>query len=371
MRTARPAPAVQPQRLKELLRRLVNIYSPSGKEEEIVSFLQEWLEGHGLLPVVQPVDDNRCNLVVIPPETDVRLVLVGHVDTVMAYDLDHLGCEDRGDFIIGLGTADMKGGCAAMIEAYVALLESGTSRPPVARALVVGEEEEGDGAKRLVKDYHFPWAIIGEPTSLKPCFSDYGYIEVQIVTRGKRMHASLANLGQNPIDAMLRLLLKISHYIEERRPEMVYNIRDLSSSRSGFAVPERCDAWLDIHLPPTAPLGEITLEIEEIMERERSENQGFSGSLRFTTIHTGYELPEKGSMFKALKSTFEKHSLPWEPQAFPSHSDANLLWAAGVKPILLGPGQLELAHAPDEAVSFQEVLLASRIYLDLLVSLSE
>jgi len=37
---------------------------------------------------------------------------------------------------------------------------------------------------------------------------------------------------------------------------------------------------------------------------------------------------------------------------------------------LLGPGQLEKAHAPDESVSFQQVTLAAELYRDLLMSLA-
>ncbi|PIU32475.1 MAG: peptidase M20, partial [Syntrophobacteraceae bacterium CG07_land_8_20_14_0_80_61_8] len=44
--------------------------------------------------------------------------------------------------------------------------------------MVVGEEEEGDGARRLVRDHHFPWAVIGEPTDLKIGLSHFGYLEV-------------------------------------------------------------------------------------------------------------------------------------------------------------------------------------------------
>ena len=69
----------------------------------------------------------------------------------------------------------------------------------MALALVVGEEEDGDGAVALGREFHFPWAIVGEPTNLQPCLSHYGYLEVQITTRGRRMHASLANKGQNPL----------------------------------------------------------------------------------------------------------------------------------------------------------------------------
>ena len=59
------------------------------------------------LPVIrQFVDDSRYNLVVMPPGIDVQLVLVGHLDTVVAYDLDNYGYQETGDQIRGLGTAD-------------------------------------------------------------------------------------------------------------------------------------------------------------------------------------------------------------------------------------------------------------------------
>lgn len=368
--TKRPV-GVHPPRLRQLLRRLLDIYSPSGKEEEILEYLYGHLRRQGLPVMEQEVDDNRYNLVVVPPETEISLVLIGHVDTVMAYDLENFGYDRQGDMVLGLGASDMKGGCAAMIEAYRTAWEKLEARLPVALALVVGEEEDGDGAVVLGREFHFPWALVGEPTNLQPCLSHYGYLEVQSTTSGKRMHASLANKNQNPVDAMLRFLLKITHYIESERPEMVYNLRDLSSSQAGFAVPDRCDAWLDVHLSPTAPVGEIILEMEDILSRERMETPGFNGTLRFATVHGGYSIPEKGWPVEILKQVYAKHSLTWKPEAFRSHSDANLLWEAGMKPILMGPGELARAHAPDEAVSFEQVRLAAELYFDLILALSK
>jgi acetylornithine deacetylase len=362
-------PEIQPQRLRQFLHRLIDIYSPSGKEREILTFLQGYLKRHGLPITRQPVDDHRYNLLVVPPDRDARLVLIGHLDTIGAHDLEHYGCEEDGDLILGLGAADMKGGCAAMVEAYLTLWEYGSSQLPVALALVVGEEEEGDGARELVKDFHFPWAIVGEPTDLKPCLSSYGYLELQICTTGKRKHPSLANLHRNPVEFMLRLILKITGYLERERPQFVYNIRDLFSSQVGFAVPDRCEAWLDVHVPPASPLGEITLELEEIFTKERKEEPGVDATLRFDTIDAGYELPEKGPVVEALKAAFAKHFLPWEPQAFRSHSDANQLWEAGVVPLLLGPGRLQEAHAPGESISFRQACLAAELYRDLLIYL--
>jgi acetylornithine deacetylase len=244
----------------------------------------------------------------------------------------------------------------------------GPPHAPVALALVSGEEEEGDGTSKLVREYHFPWAIIAEPSEMHPCFGHYGYLEIQITTTGKRIHASLANPGQNPVESMLRLLLRMSSFFADKRPELVYNIRDLSTSRSGFAVPERCDVWMDIHLPPKAQLGEIMMELEEIIISERQESPGFTGTHLFTNVHAGYELPEKGDFVEKLKLAYAEQRLPWEPQAFRSHSDANLLWAAGIKPIILGPGSLDKAHSPDESISFEQVLTASKVYHSLLAS---
>ena len=70
---------------------------------------------------------------------------------------------------------------------------------------------------------------------------------------------------------------------------------------------------------------------------------------------------------RGLKSVFADRNLPWNPKSFPSHSDANLLWSSGMKPILLGPGQLEKAHAPDESVAFSQVEAAAGLYRDLMM----
>lgn len=363
-------PSDHAENVANLLRNLVNIYSPTGKEQEITGFVHGYLKGCDLPVILQKVDGSRSNILVIPPEVEPVAVMIGHLDTVVAFDLDDFGCREEGDLFEGLGSADMKGGCAAMTEAYVAAWRAAGGRVPVALALVVGEEEEGDGAQKLSRQYHFPWAVIGEPTDMQPCFVHYGYLEIQITTSGRRVHASLANPGRGPVEAMLRLLLRITDYISAKRPDLVYNIRDLGSSRSGFAVPERCDAWLDIHLPPSAPLGEIVMELEEIIETERKESPDFNGTLAFNNVHAGYALPQRGQLVEALKGAYSARGLAWEPIAFRSHSDANLLWAAGIKPVILGPGKLEQAHSPDESVSLEQVLLASKIYYDLIRSVA-
>ena len=51
------ADQIQPRRLRRLLRRLVDIYSPSGKEEDVLSYVYGYMKKHGLPVMRQFVDD--------------------------------------------------------------------------------------------------------------------------------------------------------------------------------------------------------------------------------------------------------------------------------------------------------------------------
>lgn len=357
--------SINTRRLQQLLRKMVNIYSPPGKENDLVDFLYSYLKRHGLPVVRQAVDEDRHNLIVEPDDVEAELVLVGHIDTVEAYDLESYEFSLEGDVAAGLGTADMKGGCAAMIETFLTLWENGHTNCPVALALVVGEEDYGDGAQRLVREYNFSAAIVGEPTDLQPCLSHFGYLEIQLTTQGKRVHASLAPQANNAATAMLRLLLAYIEYFDRELADGVYNLRDLTSARSGFAVPDSCEAWIDLHLPALTNMGRLTFQLEELHANYLKANDQCQAAIHFNTIHAGYELPQKGPLVNCLAKVFKEQQMSFTPTSFPSHSDANTLWAAGIKPILLGPGRLEKAHTAEECIALSQVNQASQIYLDL------
>jgi acetylornithine deacetylase len=364
MKTTNISMDVQPERLKNILRALIDIYSPSGKEEGIVEYVEDYLKNKGMDVIRQKVDENRFNLIVLPEnEEEVDLCFVGHLDTVTAHDLDNYGFSEEEDTVSGLGASDMKAGCAAMIEAFTVLAERGGVLPPVSLALVVGEEEESDGAKTLMREYSFPWAVVGEPTNMVPCLGHYGYLEVLLRTKGKRAHSSMPELGQNAIETMLKLLLKVTEYITSMPKGVVYNIRQLSGFPGGFVVPDTCEAWLDLHLQPDSRVDVLKAELEQLVEAV-DESSGMDAYIRFESTQSGYRISPKRPLVKKLKEVYKKLSLPWEPQDFRSHSDGNVLWAAGVDPIILGPGRLETAHTAEESVDFQQVVQAARLYLN-------
>ncbi|BCA78581.1 M20/M25/M40 family metallo-hydrolase [Desulfuromonas sp. AOP6] len=357
--------AINPARLRTTLMEMLEIYSPAGKEEDVQLYLEEFLQRAGFAVERQEVEEDRFNLRVTMGSAPPRLYLVGHVDTVPAWDLEEFEPVEEWGVVRGLGSADMKGGCAAMVETFLALASlPETERPPVGLLLVVGEEENGDGSATFLQTETPPWVVIGEPTSLAPCFSHYGYLEAGLVTRGRRIHSSLPELGHNAIESMLRVLLHLGRHplFSRETPELVYSIRELSSARAGFVVPDRCEAWIDIHLPPEVDPAAVRQEMETQVE----EATGFVDSLEiemtFTFDSRGYRLAVDNWLSGVLEDVYPRLNLPLQHDAFRSHSDGNLFFEAGVKPLILGPGSLETAHTPDEQTTLGQVEDAARIY---------
>ena len=247
--------AIDSQRLRRTLLEMIDIYSPSGKEEDLQLYVEEVFRQAGLSIRRQQLgeEEERFNLLATMGKGEPRLYLVGHVATVVAWDLDEYGPREENGLIHGLGAADMKGGCAAMIEAWLALASlPPTEQPSVGLLLVVGEEENGDGSRRFLEDAAPPWVVIGEPTSLVASFSHYGYLEASLLTRGRRSHSSLPELGHNAVESMLRILLHLGRnpIFAPDNGQIFYSIREMSSSQAGFVVPDRCETLIDLHLAP-------------------------------------------------------------------------------------------------------------------------
>jgi len=367
--------AIDANRLKGILREMVDIYSPSGKEEDIQLYLEDLLSGAGFCVERQEVEEERYNLRVTMGEEEPQLYLVGHVDTVPAWDLEEFGAREEGDVIHGLGSADMKGGCAAMIEAWLALSEvlKPARRPSVGLLLVVGEEENGDGSASFLQTSQAPWAVIGEPTGLSACFAHYGYLEAGFVTHGLKSHSSLPELGHNAVESMLRVLLHLGKdaLFDRDQSEIVYSIREMRSSQKGFVVPDRCEAWIDLHLPPERDPISVQQTIRRIVSGAGQFIPGLDLSLAFDFASAGYNLGTDNPLARVLDQIYPRLGIPLKFDAFRSHSDGNLFYAAGCRPLILGPGALEISHTPEEQVEFAEVLAAARIYAALCLGMDQ
>ncbi len=365
-------------RLRDLLAAAVNAYSPTFAEEPATAVFEQHVVAEGGLRVTRqsvaagPSGAPRANLLLQLGPQEPRLLLVGHVDTIQAGELTarFTGARVDGDTLRGLGSADMKSGCSAMVEAALALAASGLPlRHGLAVALVVGEEEYGDGSLALPAGIHAPLCVIGEPTSLQPCTRHVGYLESRLQTHGLRTHAALA-AGSSAIHAMLSWMLYILDDLQQTYPngDVSANPRMIRGGDNLFIVAEHCDALLDLHWRPGLDAQAMVARIAaaQVAAQETHPLCRFTAESLFESRAFANELDD--ARLAPLRRAFEAAALPWRPATFASHSDAGIFQDAGAATIVCGPGALAAAHTPDESVSLTETAAAARLYTALAVA---
>jgi acetylornithine deacetylase len=355
-----------------LLIEAVEQYSPSFAEEPAMEVFAGRLSESGISylrqPVAEaggPVADHRANLIVELGPQPSSLMWVGHVDTVPIIDEEEQRTHHEGDILHGLGTADMKSGCAAMVEAVVAIVASGTElKRGFTMALVVGEEEYGDGSETLLASRSAPLTVIGEPTGLRPCIDHYGYYECRLTARGTRAHAALPEMGASAIHAMLEWMQRILEAGGETyfAQGLTVNTREIRGGAGLFVVAEQCEAVIDIHAPPDVPVAMIDQLIEETRHKAVATHPGCALDYENLYWAAGYSNAPEDPLLAPLRRAFQGAGLAWEPAAFRSHSDGNLFYQRNSLPVICGPGRLEVAHTRAERVSIGETLQGARLY---------
>lgn len=358
--------SIDRDRLTTMLHRLVDTYSPTYAEGPALELLEEMLDAARLPYFRQymPDEEERYNIVVKVGPDPVELMWVGHVDTVALYDEEQREVEIEDGVLHGLGSADMKGACIAAIEALRLLRENHqTLERGVRVALVVGEEEYGDGSERLLEEFSAPLVVIGEPTSLAACTSHYGYFEVVLRAFGERAHAAVPEVGHNAIHGLFAWMQEFLQAVgqEEWAAQSAVTPRHIDGGSPLFAVPEKCEATFDVHLGPGLDFDDMAKPLARAREAAEAEHAHcrFESELLFSS--PGFEATES----EYLRPAFQAADLPYSPSMFRSHSDGALFHSAGMNTVVCGPGALEVAHRPDECISLDEVVKATELYYEL------
>ena len=122
--------------LNELLQRLIQIKSvnPPGNEKEIASFINGLLLKNNIPSELVPLEEGRSSVVAkIEGKEERNITLCGHLDTIRVIEEDwskspFQGLIEKGK-MYGRGTADMKGGVAAIIYTLILLKRRGITPP--------------------------------------------------------------------------------------------------------------------------------------------------------------------------------------------------------------------------------------------------
>ncbi|MDY4280291.1 MAG: acetylornithine deacetylase [[Pasteurella] mairii] len=328
----------------------------------LIELLADWLQTLGFKTDIIAVEGShqKFNLLATYGEGEGGLLLAGHTDTVPfddgRWNFDPFKLTEHQGRFYGLGTADMKGFFAFVVDTIRQLDLNQLSKP--LRILATADEETTMlGARTFIQHAHIrpDCAIIGEPTSLKPVRAHKGHIGEGLQIVGKSGHSSDPEKGINAIELMheatgylMQMRDELKQKYHHAAFEIPYPTMNFGSIYGGDAVNRICaccELQFDIR-----PLPNIKLEdLSEMLQQKLApmfERWGDRISLRSLHAATpGYECEHSAQIVQVVEKLLGEKceavnyctEAPFIQQLCPT--------------LVLGPGSIEQAHQPDEYLS--------------------
>lgn len=293
--------------------------------------------------------------------------------------------------ILGRGACDMKAGTVAAMAAVAAVRESGIAlRGDVIVAPVCGEEDGGFGTFALLREFerrgvHPDLCVVPEPTSMDLVPANGGALTFRLRIHGQATHASRRTEGVSAIDKLQPILGALGDLERERNADV-----DPLMQRWPIAYPisvgtVRAGDWASTVPDLLIAEGRYGVALDEGVDEARAHlehaiAQACTGDpwLRDHPV----EVEWWGGQFAPGRTHDTIGLLPMlagihrdltgaDPQIYggPYGSDLRLLSGlGGIPTVQYGPGDAKVAHAPDEYVPIDEVVLCARALARLIVT---
>jgi len=354
--------------LEQRLAELVAIDSTSSRPNApVIDHLEPLLRSAGFETERQRYTDDagtqKVNLLARRGEGTPALALVGHTDCV-PFDpawSEALALTPRDGKLYGRGACDTKAFIACAVEAA----RSVASRPLKQALLLVftADEEVGCvGAKKLVdaKRGGARFAIVGEPTSLRPIRAHKGYCLAEIEVFGKEGHSAYPDSGASAIFRAARLLERLERLAKEVLqpdqdaafvpPYTTVNVGLIEGGKAKNIIPGSCRFVLEWRPIPRQPVERVPQLLETLLVRLREEEPGFNARFEVTRADRGVDTSEDSAVIQFLQAQTGN-----APQTVAFGTEAPQLTALGAQAVVFGPGDIQVAHQTGEFVPRAEL----------------
>ncbi len=333
-----------------LTERLVNIESVSGNEAAIADAVEASLGSLPHLEVKRFGNNVVARTQLGRPE---RVVIAGHLDTVPLND--NLPARRDEHNLHGLGSCDMKSGCAVALR-----IAATVPQPNRDLTFVFYEceevEEERNGLKQLGESHpellEADFAILMEPSDAVVEAGCQGTMRVDVITHGERAHSARSWKGVNAIHGAAEVLRRLNAYTP-RQPEIDgleyhegLNAVFISGGVAGNVLPDECRISVNYRFAPDRSEEEAVAHMREVF-------QGFNIEVMDSApaAMPGLSVPAAAAFVEAVGGVANP-KFGW--------TDVARFSALGIPAVNFGPGDPHLAHKQEEFVPFEHIRTVER-----------
>jgi acetylornithine deacetylase len=305
------------------------------------------------------------------------LMLNGHLDVVGVEGMTHapFGAEERNGKLYGRGSADMKGGLAAMCAAAARAAARGIAGEVIVAA-VVDEEHTSLGTRELIRrGVRADAAIVGEPTRLAimPAHKGFAWIEVEV--RGRAAHGSRYELGVDAILEAAAVLTELDRLERESLPTRRHpllgrpslHVSTIEGGSGWSTYPDRCLIRVERRTVPGEGVEEPLEEVRAAISRARGRRASLAAEAHLVLLQAPSDVESNAPIVRALADAMVERGERVTLAGMSAWTDAALLNEAGIPAICFGPGDIALAHAAEEWIDLDEIERATAV-LDALIT---
>ena len=315
------------------------------------------------------------------------LAIDGHIDTVDIgnlenWDFDPLSGEVSNGFVHGRGTVDQESGIVSFVTAGRILKELGFDKDLTIYFVgsVIEEDSEGLCWNYIIEEEKIrPDLVIStEPTNLNIYIGHRGRIEIEVSFKGISAHGSAPERGKNAIYLASKACLEIEKLNEKLKHDEFLGKGSVTISEFISGSPSLCAVadFAKIHLDRRLIWGETKesaiAEIENIVKDMDAEvkipvykEKAYTGLVYpMEKYYPTWKIPKDHTAVQnaaeVIREMFGKEPLI-DKWTF-STNGVTITGVYGIPVIGFGPGNEILAHAPNEKVPVNDLIVAAAFY---------
>jgi acetylornithine deacetylase len=359
-----------------ILERLVGFDTTSRDSNlPLIDWVADWLDGHGVASTKLTSEDGRkANLVAtIGGGGDGGIVLSGHTDVVPVdgqdWQTEPFTLTRQGDRLFGRGSSDMKGFIACALAAVPDLVAAKLSRP-VHLAFSYDEEVGCFGVHGIVDQFAADGVqpaicLVGEPTMMRVVNAHKGAATFTTRLKGKEVHSSLTHKGVNTVIYGAELVGFIAKLAEERKQRVdpnfdpPYTTVHVGMMHGGTAVnivPQDCEIVWEFRAVEGDDGADIKQRVQAFIDDDllpRMRAVAPEADIVTEPIAEVVGLfPEKDGAAETLIKLLAQRN---DTETVSYGTEGGVFQVAGISTVVCGPGDIAVAHQPNEFVDVDQI----------------